>query len=162
MQNQLTKSKKTLHFFYTFPEKHWKSAGFLSFWELILHICCVLQAKINFFMKSLIFFFFLRNFLRWMGGVWAAVPAWLQPARAPEPASQPASHPGSQPTSQHTSQPVTYSARQLASQLAIQGASQPASTVTKKKLYMHHCNIQSRITTQPSVSRFSYLIQFVG
>ena len=33
---------------------------------------------------------------------------------------------------------------------------------TKKKLYMHHCNIQSRITTQPSVSRFSYLIQFVG
>jgi hypothetical protein len=46
--------------------------------------------------------------------------------------------------------------------LAIQGASQPASTVTKKKLYMHHCNVQSRITTQPSVTRFSYLIQFVG
>jgi hypothetical protein len=33
---------------------------------------------------------------------------------------------------------------------------------TKKKLYMHHCNIQLRITTQPSVTRFSYLIQFVG
>ena len=46
--------------------------------------------------------------------------------------------------------------------LAIQGASQPASTARKKKLYMHHCNIQSRITTQPSVTRFSYLIQFVG
>ena len=62
---------------------------------------------------------------------------------------------GRQPTSQHTSQPDTYSARQLASQIAIQGASQPASTVTKKKLYMHHCNIQSRITTQPSPMRFT-------
>ena len=33
---------------------------------------------------------------------------------------------------------------------------------TKEKLDMHHCNIQSRITTQPSVTRYSYLIQFVG
>ena len=33
---------------------------------------------------------------------------------------------------------------------------------TKKMPYMHHYNIQSRITTQRSVTRFSYLIQFVG
>ena len=33
---------------------------------------------------------------------------------------------------------------------------------TKKTLYMHHYNIQLRITTQPSVTRFNYLIQFVG
>jgi hypothetical protein len=33
---------------------------------------------------------------------------------------------------------------------------------TKKTLYMHHYNIQSRITTHPSITRCSYLIQFVG
>ena len=33
---------------------------------------------------------------------------------------------------------------------------------TKKTLYMHHYNIQLRITTHPSVTTFSYLIQFVG
>ena len=53
-----SKKQENLHFFNIFIQKTIKGAGFLAFLILKSPECCVLQCKINFFMKSFIFFFF--------------------------------------------------------------------------------------------------------
>ena len=87
----MLKKQENLHFFNFFIQQTWKGAGFLAFLILKSPECCVLQCKINFFMKSFIFFFFcLRNSLQlgppppyshlialMMGRAWVHVPYWL-------------------------------------------------------------------------------------